>query len=299
MLFQQFAMALTFPPLAALFGIGAIAGAIAVLVVILVFVLILSPHSPGGTSEAPPHSWSERVKASKQLLSPIRLPLVSALSFSAQCCSLGFLIALKSTTFGFALGATIISGALSLTQTRWKKLNATLRFVSEVCGYSELITVTVLTMNSHITHIALQTTLQCLQLGEHMSTGGIVGLLLSSGFWGSVSSSTLAAVGHAKDLVLREGKPVADELYVPNFFAAVGRVKDEEVSPHNNNFTPHPPPNSSSPSQRSQLNIASTSTTTKDNLYAMPKDVTDYVGYALGTYGEKGLKFLSIIPYGR
>jgi len=268
-------MSLTFPPLALLFLVGAVAGAVAVLVVILVFLLIVSP---GGTpEEAEPSSWTERVKASKLLLNPIRLPLASALSFSAQCCSLGFLIALKSTAFGFGVGSAVVSGALSLTRGRWTKLNATLRFVSEVCGYSELITVTVLSMNSHITHIALQTTLQGLQLGEHMSAGGIVGMLLSSGFWGSIEASTLKAIGHTKDLVLREGRPVAEELSIPGFFAAVSRVKEEE---------------------RERLGAKAAGATAKGKPTDMPKDVADYVGFALGTYGEKGLKFLSIIPYG-
>ena len=275
MLWTQYALSLTFPPLGLLFLFAMACGAVVVLILLLILALILTPPPPSGTfnSNHSPTSWSERVKASKQLLSPIRLPLVSALSFSAQCTSLGFLIAIKSTKLGFAVGATIISGILALTQNR-RKLNSTVRFISEVCGYSELITVTVLTINSHITNIALQTTLQGLQLGEHLSLGGMLSLLMSTGFWGSISSSTLTALGHTKDLVVNEVEPVANEMSLPNFFAAISRVKEGE---------------------RAKTAAAASSIITKDLSTAL---WAEYVGHAIGVYGEKGLKFLSIIPYG-
>ncbi|GMH68144.1 hypothetical protein TrST_g11442 [Triparma strigata] len=227
-------------------------------------------------------SWEERKQKASSVISAVRAPMVSALSFSDQCCTLGFSIGLRCIRFGFNVGSLIVQGTTHLT-TGMSRANATIRFVAEVVGYAEMITISVVSMNSTLTHVGLQTALHALHLGEHMSVTGILGLLASTGFWGSFSHSTLSALSATKDLFANEISPLATELNITKLGEAVKRAKESEREEDQ---------------RRIEERLLSGEGVELSLDMKQQQDITKYIRFALGTYGEKGLKFLGIIPYG-
>ncbi|GMH79971.1 hypothetical protein TL16_g08343 [Triparma laevis f. inornata] len=245
MFYSDWVLALTLPPITSVFILGVICGALALLILGLLLFIAFTPMEKISRYESEnATSWEERKQKASTLISTVRAPMVSALTFSSQCCTLGFSVALHTIRFGFSIGTLLIIGSTHLT-SHIPRANATVRFIAEVVGYAEMITVSVVSLNSTLTHVGLQTTLQALHLGEHMSIPGILSLLTSTGFWGSFSHSTLNALSETKDLFANE---YTNSLALP--------------------------------------------------LFSEQKNLTLHIRFSLGTYGEKGLKFLGILPYG-
>lgn len=177
----------------------------------------------------------------------------------------------------------LLRGLLNLTASPSSRFHLTLRWISEVVGYADIITVTVVSTNKILTHVGLATAIQLLSLNEHLSIVGALTLLHTSGFWGVISPPTMSALKDTTTMLKSELVPVADELTLPLLMKAHSTVASMETS---SAFT-----NKSSTTNTASPILKSTSPSTRHEL-------SRYIRHALGTYGEKGLKFLGILPYG-
>ncbi|GMI46354.1 hypothetical protein TrCOL_g387 [Triparma columacea] len=285
MFWQQWALTLSFPPLLAIFVLGLICGAIVLLVVLLLLFLLIAPgNNLGQTSKSSsvpsspgPISVSDRTTAAQTLISKIQEPLISALDFSDRATKFGFTVALQSIRFGFSVGHSLLHGLLHLFPSPSSRLHLSLRWITEVVGYADMITVTVVSTNKTVTHVSLQTALHILQLNEHLSILPALQLLKSTGFWGILSPPTISAIVDTLSLIRTELIPISDALYLPHLF----RIRSSISSSPSKN-----PPSITPPAPL--LSVTSPS---------LRHGISLYIRHALGTYGEKGLKFLGVLPY--
>uniref|UniRef100_A0A7S2SED5 sn-1-specific diacylglycerol lipase n=1 Tax=Mucochytrium quahogii TaxID=96639 RepID=A0A7S2SED5_9STRA len=233
--------------------------------------------------------WEARKKNVGNVVSSVSRPLTSGLKFALYCCELGFSIGINVTVIDFWIArkcfhiADILIDRLCHRFPVFRRLGRFLHFVDEVVGYAELITLFSLRLSRLLVHVMLESTLKVLHLHRFMSPLELIGASLNVASSICFRTDTLDAICALTDMIARETGVFSDTLRLGEFVHSIRALEKYQKG--------------------TSRHLAS------DVIYGSEEskifadidcceDIAAYVMFAIAPYGQKALKFLSIIPYG-
>ncbi|CAK9042501.1 Diacylglycerol lipase-alpha (DAGL-alpha) (DGL-alpha) (Neural stem cell-derived dendrite regulator) (Sn1-specific diacylglycerol lipase alpha), partial [Durusdinium trenchii] len=299
------------------FAAGGVAGgaAVGVTVLLLALVLVPEPHVvgenaatgmgvQGRTSNGAPGqerfplgpgdelgrprqvTWELRKGHVLFVVERVSRPLVGGLKFALFATTLGFSIAIAVTRINFWVARKVVHlvgsgiGRMPSVGAKTKRILVFLRFADEVVGYAQVVMLFALRFAKVLVRLLLKIMLEVLQKYHILSPVGLLSLLGSVVTGVVFEEVTWDALQVVAAMALQQLEPVAKAAQLDKLKAAMAGLYDADQAHQ----------------ARDAIHNAATTTT----LGELPDvgDVKRFVGFAVGTYGQMGLKFLGILPYG-
>jgi len=229
--------------------------------------------------------------------------VLSLMIVPASCTTLSSLM--SSGLFGATISAAF---TYLLLQPRWSHFVGFVRLIHEIVVIAELITIFSLNLASTITTLLLKSTHTALHLSEHLSLDTLLPQLVSTAaplLFSSVTISALQSVTSMFKLFFTEAMLAGDRSSgVTSLPAAFSKLAEVHARCHNLEA-----PRSS---RATRSLHASNGRAPRGKKYKLGQlavasvcegvnfgdDIRRYVRYSVGTYGQLGLKFLGVVPYG-
>ncbi len=232
--------------------------------------------------------WHARSSKVQNIVAHASPSLIGGIKFADWATHMGFWIGINLTWFGFFVARK----TFVLVDTLLAKVHASgycsglverllvfFHFVDEAVYYAELVTLFALRCSKLVIHVVLCGVLHVLQLHQFMSPKGVLAATASSISSICFDLSTLEAIAQITAMVSSEIGPVAEALKVHDLARAVrelGQFSSQELD--------------------AAASIRPMATPLEE--LDCSADISRWVMFAVGTYGQMGLKFLGIIPYG-
>jgi hypothetical protein len=177
-------------------------------------------------------------------------------------------------------------------------MSSFLHFVDEVLFYCMHTTLLAVSISKILTQFCLQSMYQALDLHLHIPLSGILTVILNMGLENNMKGRTIAALETLSTMVSDETRPLKQDFRVDDFFQAFNAIAWLQSLTFGEDIPLGQIRHAQGIDKLLLRRYVPTGRRRAFADVASSEEITKFVKFAVGTYGQASLKFLGVIPYG-